>query len=210
MVRVLPGFEQKPHGQPLHDFDVVAGGVFRRQKADAIAAYAGHTLDVAAMISGEGIDVNGDQFAPMHAGQLRLLEVGDHPDGVGLSDKHQGLPGLYMRAKLHRPLADYAVGRGVDLCVTEVQERLIEGSLCSLRVGLARRDRLPRRARGLLGGIDFRRIDSGDGYVLIILLQGRHLLSEQDAVAPGVSLGLEIRGLRLPNLRQSDGVILFG
>ena len=121
MVGILSEVEQDSNRQPLDDFHVVAGCVLRRQQAEAIAARAGHMLDVATIIPAERIDVNRHRLAAVHAGELRLLEIGRYPDVIRLGYEHQRLSGLDTRAELHRALADNAIGRRVNLRVAEIQ-----------------------------------------------------------------------------------------
>ena len=58
MLRIHALGKAQPHRQTLHNFDVVSGRIFRRQKGELIAAGAGHTLDVTVVFSVGGINVN--------------------------------------------------------------------------------------------------------------------------------------------------------
>ena len=63
VILVCTGFEDDLHRNALHDFHVVAGGVFRRQQAEARAAGAGDAVDLAVVGSAVGVDVDGDALA---------------------------------------------------------------------------------------------------------------------------------------------------
>src|SRR6266849_8315558 len=151
MVGILSRLEQDSHGQPLHYFYVVAGSVFRRQQAEPITARARHMLDITALIPAERIDVNCDGLASVHAGELCFLEVRDHPDVIGLGHEHQSLSWLDTRAELDRALAGDPIRGGVNLCVAEVEQRLIERGPCRIGIRLACGYRLKYRARRLAG-----------------------------------------------------------
>src|SRR5260370_28560282 len=110
MLGILAWFKPDSHWQTLNDFHIVAGRIFRRQQAEPIAAGPRHVLHVTAIGSPKRIDVNGHALTAMHAGELRLLEVRDHPDVVGLGYEHQRLPWLTPRAQLNGALTDDAIG----------------------------------------------------------------------------------------------------
>src|ERR1700744_1467632 len=59
MVWILSRVEANPHRQALHNFDAVAGRVFRRQQTVEFTSRAGQALDVALVIASSGIDVDG-------------------------------------------------------------------------------------------------------------------------------------------------------
>src|SRR5277367_2568379 len=72
MILILTWIEADSDGKALDDLDVVAGGVFRRQQAEFLAAGARQRLDIAAIFAAEGVDVNRDLLPLMHPAQLSL------------------------------------------------------------------------------------------------------------------------------------------
>src|ERR1700730_11044776 len=187
-VRVFPWLKEDSHRQPLHNLYVIACRILWRQKAEAIPAGAWRVLDVAPIVTTERIDVNCYLLAPMHTGELRFLEVGGYPDLIGLGHEHQGLSRLNSGTKLDGPFADDAIRRGIDSCIAQVEQRLIEGGLCRVSIRLACSNRLERRACGLTSGVNRRRIDSSSRNILIVLLLRHHLLREQGGVSSRISL----------------------
>ena len=78
----------------LHDFDEVAGRVFRRQQTETRAAPGLDAIDVAAQRARRiGVDFHFRRLPRPHVSELRFLEIRGHPD-----------PGRHNRKKrLARP-----------------------------------------------------------------------------------------------------------
>src|SRR5512146_1965727 len=106
MFAVLAGSEFDSHRQALHHFHVVPGRVLGGQKTEAVAAGAGQISDIASVVAAESVDMDSDLLAAMHARELGLLEVGCHPDLIGLGHEHQGLPGLDSRPQFNAALTN--------------------------------------------------------------------------------------------------------
>ena len=75
MILVLARIEHDLHGNALHHLHVIAGGVFRRQQAEARAAGAGDAIHVPFDIRGEGVHGDGHALARPHVFELRFLEI---------------------------------------------------------------------------------------------------------------------------------------
>ena len=76
MLRILITIETNTHWEPLNNFDKVAAGIFRRQKAEQRSRGAREILDRPLVIATEGINVNADRLSRTHVFQLRFLEIG--------------------------------------------------------------------------------------------------------------------------------------
>ena len=113
--------EDDLHRHALHHLDVVAGGVLRRQQAEAGAGAGLQTVDMAAQRPvGIGVDGDLDRLARPHVGKLRLLEVGRHP-GSADGEIGEGLVCLHDVADIHRALGHAACLRRHDPCVGQVE-----------------------------------------------------------------------------------------
>src|SRR5581483_12029660 len=130
VLRVLAFVEHDLHRHALHDFDVVAGGVFGGQQAEPRARGRGDAVDLAAELAPSvGIDLDGDPLAWAHAAQLRLLEIGRDPDAVERDERQQRLPRLNDLADLDCLAAHLAALGRLDHRVAQVQLRLLERGL---------------------------------------------------------------------------------
>src|ERR1700735_63745 len=143
VIGILSWVELDSHRQALHHLHVVAGRVFGRQQAEAIAARTRQVPDVALVVATEGIDVDADALATMHPRELRLLEISSDPDVVGLGHEHERLSGFDPRAKLDSASAYDAVSGRVNFRVAEVKIGLIQCGLSGLHssFGLANHPR---------------------------------------------------------------------
>src|SRR5947209_5141046 len=76
----------------------------------------------------------------LHALDLRLAEVGGHPQPAGLRDGEELLPRLHAVADIDRALADDAFHRRGDARVAEVQLGLLQLRLGQLQIRLPHRE----------------------------------------------------------------------
>ena len=71
--------EADADGKTLNDLHVIAGGVLRRQHAGAGAGDGRHAFNGTVESVMQSVHIDADMLARVHAGQLRLLEVGSDP-----------------------------------------------------------------------------------------------------------------------------------
>src|SRR5579863_2337125 len=136
VLRVLPFVKADAHRDALHDLDVVAGGVLRRQQAEVCARRAGEAFHVTVVVAAVSIDVDFHALARPHVPELCLLEVRRDPDVLERHQGHQRLSGHHVLADFHGLLAHQA-GDGSDKRgVTEIQLRLLERCLGDLDRGI--------------------------------------------------------------------------
>src|SRR5208282_798957 len=111
----------------LHHFDVVAGGVFWRQQAEALSTSAGDGINMTFVGFAGGIDFDLCPLARLHLAQLCLLEVCRDPDVLFIErdDHHHHLPGLHVLTDLHSAIADRSADWRNHFGVLEIQFRLI-------------------------------------------------------------------------------------
>ena len=156
------------HRHTLHDLDVVAHGVFRRQQAEhgpRTGLEAVHfPLEFVARI---GIHADEHGLAGAHPLQLRLLEIGHDPEVVR-HQRQQRLAGLDVSALLHRAARDAPVPRRGDRGVGKLQLRLLQPGPGLLDLGAGGLDvgavQLDLRGGGpglVAGHVDFRRSGLG-------------------------------------------------
>ena len=151
LLDLLEIVEDDLHGHALHDLHVVARGVLRRQEAEAGAAAALEAIDVGRKLdAGVRVDGHGHGLSGLHLGQLRLLEVGDHPN-VRIDQGQQRLTDLHVRADLDALAGDVPGNRGIDFRVGEVQPGLPGLGFGAGHLGLGRAG-LRSALRDLLGG----------------------------------------------------------
>ena len=143
---------------PLHDLDVVAGRVLRRQQREGGAAAGLEALHLAAEdMAGICVDIDVDRIADPHLADLGFLVIGGDPDLIR-HQRHQRLADLDIVAERDGLVRDAAGHRGADHGVGEVEARLLHLrrrrahagfgrlDLCLVKrqLGLARRDLLLR------------------------------------------------------------------
>ena len=102
MLRILATVNVNADWKTLHDFYVVAAGVFRRKKAEERPGRTCHVFNCAAIVAAEAVDVDGDGLAGVHAAELCFLEVRGDPDIANRDDGEQCLAGLNAIAELRR------------------------------------------------------------------------------------------------------------
>src|SRR5260370_8822039 len=89
MLRILVGIETNPHWEPLNNFDKVAAGIFRWQKAEQGSGGTREILDRPSVVATERINMNVHRLTRTHVLELGFFEVRRHPDVVNMNDcKH--------------------------------------------------------------------------------------------------------------------------
>src|SRR5260370_4137486 len=99
MVRILVGIETNAHWEPLNDFDKIAAGIFRWQKAEQRTGGAWEILDRPAVVATERINMNVHRLTRAHGFELSFLEVRRNPDIVKGNHGQHTLPGRKPRAE---------------------------------------------------------------------------------------------------------------
>ena len=88
----------------LHDLDIVAGGIFRRQQCKGLTCAALNGIHVTLGVSCRaGIDADRDSLPGPNQVELCLLVIGRHPHGQG-HDRHHLLSGVDVRTRCHLSL----------------------------------------------------------------------------------------------------------
>ena len=190
--------EEDFEGDALDDLDVVAGGVFGREEAEAGAAAELEAIDVGLEVAAwEGIDANADGLAGVHVGELGFLEIGGDPDVV-LDDGEEGLAGGGEVAGLDGLVRDAAGLGGGDAGVGELEGGVIDGGLCDVDGGLCGADLGIGGLDGGLGGLDGAAcgLEAGVGGIDVLLGNGAEVLLVEAGVAGEVDAGdIELGGL---------------
>src|SRR5271154_6346316 len=124
MVVILAGIEIDAHRDALDDFHEIAGGIFRRQQAEARSAGSADVYDAARVLLSIGVDAEFDPLARVHTAELRFLEIRGNPDVVQWDHRHQLLSGRHVFPELHGLLADDPGHRRDNSAIAEVELRL--------------------------------------------------------------------------------------
>src|SRR5260370_31938135 len=132
MLRILVGIETNPHWEPLNDFDKVAAGIFRGQKAEQRSGGARKILDRTSVVATERINMNVHRLTRAHVFELSFLEVRRHPDIVHGNDGKQTLSWLNPLAEFDGFASNDTTDRSVDFGIAQ-----IEFSRPNIRLGLA-------------------------------------------------------------------------
>src|SRR5229473_6027750 len=132
MLRILVGIETNPHWKPLHYFDKVAAGIFRRQKAEQRSGGAREILDRPSVVATERINMNVHGLTRAHVFELSFFEVCRHPDIVNGNDGKQTLSWLNPLAEFDGFASNDTTDRSVDFGIAQ-----IEFSRPNIRLGLA-------------------------------------------------------------------------
>ena len=85
----LAGVESYADGKALNHLHVIAGGILRRQHAGAGTGNGGHAFYGSIEYMAQGVNVDSNGLARVHAGQLRFLEIGGDPEAICLDDHEQ-------------------------------------------------------------------------------------------------------------------------
>jgi hypothetical protein len=115
MLRILVGIETNPHWEPLNDFDKVAAGIFRGQKAEQRSGGARKILDRTSVVATERINMNVHRLTRAHVFELSFLEVRRHPDIVNGNDGKQTLSWLNPLAEFDGLASNDTTDRRIDL-----------------------------------------------------------------------------------------------
>ncbi|CDX51685.1 hypothetical protein MPL1032_140030 [Mesorhizobium plurifarium] len=191
----------------MHHLDEIAGGVFGRQQAERRAAAGLDAVDMAMEgLFRIGVYGDVDGLARPHQVELRLLEIGFHPDVVG-HEHHQHLAGLRVGAFRRRDVGGMAGDRRRDGRAREGDPGLVLGGLGLAKLGLgALALRLQNRHlafRGLgigVGGIERCLILAQGRSSLLRLLLRRRALGQELTVSLVLGFGEFERRLRLRHL----------
>src|ERR1700682_1130671 len=126
VILILTRLKYDFRGYALHNFYVIARGIFGRQKAEARARCARNALDMAFVLAGKGVDGNSHALPWVHMGELSFLEIGGDPYIVQGHNRQQRLPGLHVHANFHIFVHD-AAHRRSNRAVLQIQFGLREG-----------------------------------------------------------------------------------
>src|SRR5207302_4141795 len=132
MLRILITIETNPHWEPLNNFDKVAAGIFRRQKAEQCSRGAREILDRPLVVATERINMNFHSLTRAHVFEQSFLEVRRHPDIVNGNDGKQTLSWLNPLAEFDGFASDDTTDGSVDFGIAK-----IEFSCPNIRLGLA-------------------------------------------------------------------------
>jgi hypothetical protein len=142
----------------LHDFHVIAGGIFRRKQAEERPGCAGDAVHVALEGFAAGINMNFGLLSHTHVAKLRLFKVRGDPDLIERHDSEQLLAGLHVHADDDR-FIHLAADRGDNFRVLQVQLGLLQRGALLFHVGnrgagsrLGRRNLLRPGFRGTMIG----------------------------------------------------------
>ena len=103
----------------LHDFHVIAGGIFGWKQTERRAGCARDAVHVTVQASPSGINMDFGFLPNSHAPELRLFEIGGDPDFIQGNDGEELLPGLDIHSDHHR-LIHFAGDRGNNFRVLQV------------------------------------------------------------------------------------------
>src|SRR5256712_11978602 len=123
MLRILVAIETNPHWEPLNDFDKVAAGIFRWQKAEQRSRGAWEILDRPSVVATERINMDVHRLTRAHVFELSFLEVRRHPDIVKGNDGKQTLSWLNPLAEFDGFASTDTTDRSVDFGVAQVEFR---------------------------------------------------------------------------------------
>src|SRR5208282_578507 len=115
------------HRYALHNFDVIAGGVFGREQAEARTAGASDGIDMPLVGLAVRIHRDVSRQTWLHLLELRLLEVRRDPE-VAFAERnnlHHLLAGLHVLTDLNGAVADDSADRRHDFRVRKVEFRLL-------------------------------------------------------------------------------------
>ena len=84
MIAVFAGFENDFHRHALDNFDIIAGRVFRRQKAELRTRGGRNAVDMAFVLAAASVSIyfNLHTLADAHLFELGLFEIRRDPDIV--------------------------------------------------------------------------------------------------------------------------------
>src|SRR5262245_28641027 len=136
-ITVLSRLKDDFYGDPLHDFDVIACGIFRRKQAEKWTGRSGDAVDVALVATSIGIRVENHRLTGPDVPKLRLFEISRDPHVLERNQCQQLLAGLNIHSNDHR-LSHLTGHRGNNFCVVKVQLRLLESRALLLDRGFGR------------------------------------------------------------------------
>src|SRR5207244_12290566 len=123
MLRILITIETNPHWEPLNNFDKVAAGIFRRQKAEQCSRGAREILDRPLVVATERINMNFHSLTREHIFELSFLEVRRHPDIFKGNDGKQTLSWLNPVAEFDGFASNGTADGRIDLRMCQVPFR---------------------------------------------------------------------------------------
>jgi hypothetical protein len=101
VIAIFSGLQDDLYGNPLHNFHVVAGGIFRGQEAEERTSGAGDAIDMAFVVAAGRVRVNFDPLADTHVAELRFFEVCGDPNLIEGNNREKLLPGLHIPPDNH-------------------------------------------------------------------------------------------------------------
>src|SRR5208282_1725828 len=122
---ILPRIENDLYRNPLHNFHVVSGGIFRRKQAEERPGCSRDAVHMAFQSPPRGIDMNLRSLSNLHVLQLRLFKIGGHPHFIQRHHRQQLLPVLNVHPDNHR-LVHLTRDRGNDFRVSEIKFGLLQ------------------------------------------------------------------------------------
>jgi len=128
MLGILIFIEPNAYGEPLHNFHVVPGRIFRRKQTEKRASGTRKILHHTFVVASERVDPDGNWLPCSHSSELRFLEIGRDPDVVQRNDHKETLSWLHALAEFHRFSSNHAADRRVDFRVAEIE-------LCGEQIG---------------------------------------------------------------------------
>src|SRR5229473_4774320 len=119
MLRILVGIETNPHWEPLNNFDKVAAGIFRGQKAEQGSGGTREILDRPSVVATESVNMNVHRLTRTHVLELGFFEVRRHPDVVNRNDGKQTLSWLNPLAEFDGFASDDTTDGSVDFGISQ-------------------------------------------------------------------------------------------
>jgi hypothetical protein len=129
MLRILVGIETNPHWEPLNDFDKVAAGIFRWQKAEQGSGGARKILDRPSVVATERINMNVHRLTRTHVLELGFFEVRRHPDVVNRNDGKQTLSWLNPLPEFDGFASNDSAYRRIDLRIARLSSAVRTSAL---------------------------------------------------------------------------------
>src|SRR5215469_13469508 len=125
---VLVRIKADTNRKPLHDFDKVSAGVFRRQQTEQGSRGAREILDRSSVVATERVNMDVHRLSRTHVLELGFFEVRRRRDIVNGNDGKQTLSWL-------NPLAEFDGFASNDTTDGRIDLRIAKIQFCSAHVG---------------------------------------------------------------------------